>query len=113
MDDVLNYYEDLRLKTIDSNHWCYCEKNRLPYISINNYNHKYDNVFYDITNLSCDLNEISENVRRLYFSYLDFFLIPLLDVECLLDDNYFFNLYVKKEHTEYFAKQLFIYLVNQ
>lgn len=98
-------------KLLEVTDWIYCEINKLPYISINKYNHKYDNIFYDVTNISYNLENISENIKKLYFSYLDFFLIPVSEVEDLLDDYYFFNLYVKKEHTDFFAKQLFIYLL--
>lgn len=113
INNALIYYEDLREKQSNNLHWTYCERNKLPYISIRNYNHKYDNIFYDITNLPYDLSSISESVKSLYFAYLDFFMVPLMDIEELLDDYYFFNLYTKKEHTEYFSKQLFIYLKNK
>lgn len=113
MNGILNFYEDLRLKSSDNVHWNHCEANKLPYISIRKYNHRYDNIFYDITHLPYDLNTVSENIKGLYLSYLDFFLIPAGEIKHLLDENYFFNLYVKKEHTEYFAKQLFVYLINR
>ncbi len=113
MDNSLTYYADLRINPSDNFHWNYCQENKLPYICIQSYNHVYDNIFYDITDLSYDLNTISDNIKKLYLSYIDFFLIPWVEVEHLLDDDYFFNVYVKKEHTVYFARQLFIYLINQ
>lgn len=113
MNGILVYYEDCRLKQTNKSHWDYCEKNKFPYICVKKYNEKYDNIFYDVTNLPYDLESISENIKNLYFSYLDFFLIPVSEVDFLLDDYYFFNLYVKKEHTDFFAKQLCIYLLNK
>lgn len=113
MKEVSAYYEDCRVKQTGESHWIYCEMNKLPYISVKKYNEKYDNIFYDVTNLPYDLESISANIKNLYFSYLDFFLIPVSEIEHLLDGYYFFNLYVKKEHTDFFARQLFIYLINK
>ncbi|WP_459207113.1 hypothetical protein ACSMEV_02475 [Pseudomonas sp. MLB6B] len=91
-------------------HWALCEKNHAPYIQLRQAGSTYCNIFYDITNLRGDLEEISEQVKRIYLSYVDFCLIPYSEIEHLLDQYYFFNLWVKIEHAEAIAQQLFLYL---
>lgn len=39
----------------NSKHFEYCEKRHIPYISVSTHNHKYDEIFYDITNLDYDV----------------------------------------------------------
>lgn len=114
MGVYFNFYDDLRNENLSQNtdHWDYCNKNKYPYILIRSYNKKYDHIFYDITHLSHNLEEISDRVKKIYLAYIDFFAIPYIDVQNLFDEFYFFNLYIKKTHSEYISKQLFYYLLD-
>lgn len=94
-------------------HWEQCEKRRVPYIEISDDQEHYKRIFYDVTNLPADLEQISEDVKRLYRAYVDFYLIPPGDVERLFDEYYFFTLLVKAEHADTLAEQLFIYLCGR
>ncbi|MGF6592372.1 hypothetical protein [Pseudomonas sp. 2835] len=94
-------------------HWEQCERQQAPYIEISDINETYKNVFYDITNLAGDLEEISEAVKAIYTSYVAFYLVPQIDIEHLFEQYYFFNLIVKSAHAEIIAEQLHCYLSAQ
>ena len=94
-------------------HWLRCEKNKDPYIVISDYNERYKQIFYDISNYKIDLDEVSQSVQTIYKSYIDFFLISYSDVESLFDQYYFFNILVKSEHAEFIADALFDFLKNK
>lgn len=94
-------------------HWEQCEERHVPYIEISDGRKHYKKIFYDVTNLPINLEQVSEDVKRLYRAYVDFYLIPADDVEQLFDEYYFFNLLVKVEHADTIAEQLFIYLCDR
>ncbi|MBF8720931.1 hypothetical protein [Pseudomonas guariconensis] len=102
-----------RTSTTQKAHWEACEKRHVPYIEISDVNERYQNIFYDVTNLPGDLEQISEDVKKLYSAYIEFCLIPRSDVEYLFDQYYFFNLAVKSEHAQGLAQQLFVYLCEK
>lgn len=108
------FFEDKRGDVNDNpKHFEYCEKHHIPYIVVSTYNHKYDEIFYDITNLGYDLEEVSNKIKSLYTAYIDFLLIPYHEVQECFDQHYFFYFYVQKEHSDKLAKQLFKYLMEQ
>ncbi len=76
--------------------WDYCEKYKIPYISISPFNQKYDEIFYDITNLPYNLEEVSEQIQKIYKSYIEFYKIPYNEVMICFDYPYFFQFYVLK-----------------
>lgn len=94
-------------------HWYNCEKNKDPYIEISEYNELYMQIFYDISNYKVDLEDISESVKTIYKSYVEFILIPFIDVEFIFDQYYFFNIIVKREHAEFIADKLFNFLKSR
>lgn len=83
----IRYFDDNRI-TADSSHWDYCEQNHFPYISIASYNGEYDTIFFDLTVLD-RLDELSQSIKVLYVSYVDFFLIQYRDIQDCLDEHYF------------------------
>ncbi len=101
------YYEHTSKN--NQSHWEYCDQYKLPYICIKNYNHKYNEIFYDVTNLGWDLEKVSEKMRCFYKNYIEFFCIDEPFFHEQLFQDYFFNIYVYKEHTETIANQLFLY----
>lgn len=92
-------------------HWSYCIKNDIPFIRIIPAK-KYSKIEFDIF---CMLNfhELkktpSEFLINLYKCYAEFFRLPLNKFEYAGGSN---NLIftILKEHSEYFASQLFDYL---
>jgi hypothetical protein len=100
-------------KNDDASHWLWCERNKSPFISIEDVDGECSRVFYDVTNLSVSLEIISESVRKIYESYLSFFLISRSDAHAAADEHYVFSLIVKKEHAECVAESLFDYLSHK
>ena len=102
-----------------SKHWIYCEKNRIPYIivnnvnNVNNVNDSYVEIFYDVTNFNIDLESISTHIQSLILSYYDFFVVAPLIFENYTSQLYFFRFAVKEEHYICIVDQLFIYLLNK
>lgn len=107
-------FEDKR-ESVNNNskHFEYCEKHHIPYVVVSSYNHKYDEIFYDITNLGHNLEEVSNKIKTLYTAYIQFLLIPYYEVQECFEQNYFFYFYTQKEHTDKIARQLFNYLMEQ
>lgn len=96
--------------TNDNSHWLWCEKNKAPYISIEDLDAKYSRIFFDVTNFNIPLETVSNSLRKIYEAYLDFFLISNTHAYAALDDYYLFSLVVKKDHAEYAAERLFDYI---
>jgi hypothetical protein len=92
-------------------HWALCEKKRAPFIELNQINNKYTNIFYDITNYHISLEEISNDIKKLYLAYLEFFMFSDPVIDELYDQYYFFNLIVKNEHANFLAEKLYDYLL--
>ncbi len=102
----------LQNSPLDSEYWDYCNKEKLPFITVASLNKEYDEIFYDITNISNDLENISESVKAIFSSYNKFFNIPEYIIEPYNDQYYYFGFPVLKEHTECVANQLFDFLCN-
>ncbi|EDS4738668.1 hypothetical protein GYD59_004708 [Salmonella enterica] len=96
-----------------NNHWERCKKDHAPFIEISKVNRDYMNIFYDITDYNIDLEKISDDVKKIHSSYIDFFIISDAIVTDGYEQCYFFNLIVKQEHAEFFAAQLYDYLLNK
>ena len=94
-------------------HWSECEKYHAPFISIVNKNKEEVEVFYDITNItnSEEMERISNKVKELYNSYLDFLHLDTTSVQEYFDEHYFFKFKVKKEFYHILAEKLFDFLV--
>jgi len=92
-------------------HWKQCEKLHAPFIVISKFNDEYMNIFYDISNYNTNLDEISNDIKKLYFSYVEFFMLSDLSLEYIYDQYYFFNIIVKNEHSEFIADKLYDYLL--
>ena len=96
-----------------SKQWEFCEKEKYPYIVINNNHQNYSEIFYDITNISNDLEKISDDVKNISLCYSEFFCIPGYIAEEYQDQYYYFKFPVHKDHAEFIANQLFDYLYNK
>lgn len=96
-----------------SDHWNKCSELHAPFIKISRVDAAYSSVFFDITNFSVDLDEVSKDVKKLHVSYVDFFMCydPIMDQR--YDNHYFFELVVKYEHAEFIAAGLYDYLLNK
>jgi hypothetical protein len=91
-------------------HWHDCERNNNPYIEISEFSEMYMQISYDISNYKVELGNISDSVKNIYKSYIDFVMIPYSDVVFLFDQYYFFNIIVLREHAEFIADKLFYFL---
>jgi hypothetical protein len=96
-----------------NNHWQYCQKNKIPYVTIKRKNKSFFEVFYVITNTKLDLNIASDEIRDIYLSYAKFCLIPFFENESYLDKDYFFTMLIKVGHEQFFSEQLFDYLLSK
>jgi hypothetical protein len=91
--------------------WIWCEKNHAPFIELSKIHDGYVNVFYDITNYPIKLEEISNDIKNMYSSYVEFLMYSDPSIELLKDQYYFFNFIVKNEHAEFLATKLYDYLL--
>ncbi|MCO6514896.1 MAG: hypothetical protein J6589_10615 [Snodgrassella sp.] len=91
-------------------HWKLCEKNHAPFIELSNINNGYTNIFFDITNYHISLEEISDDIKKLYSAYIEFFMLSDPIIQETYDQYYFFNLIVKSEHANFLAENLYDYL---
>lgn len=96
-----------------SKHWEFCNERKYPFISISDVDKEYSEIFYDITNISNNLEEISESIKEIFSAYSRFFYIPGYILEKYSSQYYYFTFPVKKEHSEFIANQLFDYLHSQ
>ena len=92
-------------------HWIFCESNHAPFIVLSTINDKYTNIFYDITNYHLALEQISDDVKKLYSVYIKFCMLSDPVIQELFDQYYFFNLIVKSEHADFLAGKLYDYLL--
>lgn len=93
-------------------YWVQCEKKHAPFIELSKVNNEYTNIFYDITNYHLDLEEISNDIKKLYSAYIEFCMFSASIIEELYDQYYFFNLIVKSEHADFLANKLYDYLLS-
>ncbi|QTF07874.1 hypothetical protein HC231_07925 [Brenneria izadpanahii] len=103
-------YKDSKQK---NSHWKQCEKLNAPFIEISRINHEYMNIFYDITNYHINLEDISNDMKNIYLSYITFFMCNHPAIDDLYTQYYFFNLIVKYEHAEFIAEKLYDYLLSK
>ena len=96
-------------------HWAECEKNHAPFISVRPIGPEFAEIFFDVTNLSQRLEEISASVRNISRAYCAFFMLPAFVYADYLSDEdaYCFRIPVRLEHAEWFAGQLFHFLANK
>lgn len=73
----------------------------------------YKRIFFDITNHDLDLEEISKKVKSFYKTYMDFFILPIGDVEECLEQYYFFSMLVRPEHADCIASGLHDFLSHE
>ena len=99
--------------SLASQHWELCNKEKLPFITINSLDKYYSEIFYDITDINNNLEEISEFVKEIFSFYNKFFCMPGYITEKYNDQYYYFEFPVQKDHAEFIANQLFDYLQNQ
>lgn len=93
-------------------HWEYCQRYKIPYISVKSAGKNKAEIFYDITDLPVDLQEISEKVRTFYKAYHSFFLLNEYFGKKYEDNTYFFTFVVLSEHSNCIANQLFDFLMS-
>ena len=94
-------------------HWNYCVKNDIPFIRCIPAT-KFAKVEFDTITM-LDFHKISNSpsnfLMQLYDCYVEFFQFPKNKVACAGgSNNLIFTIY--KEHSEFFANQLFFYLVE-
>jgi hypothetical protein len=109
MDNEKFVYGDAAQSEISS-HWGRCEKNKSPFIIVQQKGKGYTGISYDITNYNIDLNNVSESIKSIYKGYMEFSLIPFCDVEDIFYSTYFFDLIVRNEHAQCIASMLYDYL---
>ncbi|MDR1795622.1 MAG: hypothetical protein LBR25_09535 [Erysipelotrichaceae bacterium] len=97
--------------TDEAIHWATCESTHTPFIRISQHSKQYKEIFYDITNYKADFSKISDNIKEIYRSYIEFWMIPYGDVAEVFDHPYLFTIIVKSEHAEKIAEALYDYLL--
>ena len=103
-------------KIEDSNkHWQYCMKNFIPHIVVSQNDNSYSNISYDLLPCLQELyylnGDVSDNILKMYDSYIDFFQIPENKLNaCGGQANLGFD--VKTEHTDFISEKLFDYLCD-
>lgn len=91
-------------------HWAFCNKEKLPFITIKTIDKDYSEIFYDITDIADNLEEISDFVREIFSFYHRFFCVPAYITEKYSDQYYYFAFPVQASHAELIANQLFDYM---
>lgn len=94
-------------------HWEYCQRYKIPYVSVKNIGKNKAEIFYDITELPVDLQSISEKVKTLFNAYQSFFLLDEYFGRNYQDQYYFFSFPILAEHSQCIANQLFDFLMNE
>ncbi|WP_312948949.1 hypothetical protein [Superficieibacter sp.] len=94
-------------------HWDRCEKGHAPFIELSNVNDMYVNIFYDVTNYRLDQEQTSEDIKKIYLAYLEFFSLSEPFIDDLFAQYYFLNLIVRREHAEFIAGRLYDYLLGK
>jgi|GEM_PF-453536 len=93
-------------------HWKTCEKNKAPFIIIDDKGEFYSELFYDITNIasSNQLELISDKIKTFYSSYVEFSCFDIAPLQKYFDEYYFFRFSIEKNCAESFGNKLFDYL---
>ena len=95
-----------------TDHWEFCNQNKYPFITINNIDNVFSEIFFDITNISNKLEDISNSIKDISYCYNKFFLIPSYILERYESQYYYFQFPVINTHAELIANQLFDYLLE-
>ena len=95
-----------------TSHWEFCNQNKYPFIIINNIDRNFNEIFFDITNISNKLEEVSNSIKEISSCYNKFFLIPDYITERYESQYYYFEFPVINTHSELIANQLFDYLLD-
>lgn len=93
-------------------HWEFCNQNKYPFITINNLDNGFSEIFFDITNISNKLEYISNSIKEISYCYNKFFFIPSYILERYESQYYCFEFPVINTHAELIANQLFDYLLE-
>ena len=93
--------------------WKICQKKHWPLITIEQTGKDYSEVSYDITDFKVDLYEVSEDIKRIYTAYINFFLIPYSDVSDMFESYYCFTIKVLNAHREFVGEGLHYFLLNK
>ena len=54
-------------------HWEFCNQNKYPFITINNIDRNFNEIFFDITNISNKLEEVSNSIKEIPIVIIIFF----------------------------------------
>ena len=95
-----------------TSHWEFCNQNKYPFITINNIDNGFSELFFDITNISNKLEDISNSIKEISSCYNNFFLVPSYILERYESQYYYFKIPVINTHAELIANQLFDYLLE-
>ena len=95
-----------------TDHWEICNQNKYPFITINNIDNGFSELFFDITNISNKLEDISNSIKEISSCYNNFFLVPSYILERYESQYYYFKFPVINTHAELIANQLFDYLLE-
>ena len=95
-----------------TDHWEFCNQNKYPFITINNIDNGFSELFFDITNISIKLEDISNSIKEISSCYNKFFLLPSYILERYESQYYYFEFPVINTHAELIANQLFDYLIE-
>jgi hypothetical protein len=93
-------------------HWETCERNKVPFIIIDDRGEFDSELFYDITNIarSDQLELISDKIKTFYRSYVEFSCYDIAPLQKYFDEYYFFRFSIEKKCIEIFGNKLFDYL---
>ena len=95
-----------------TSHWELCNQNKYPFITVNNIDRNFNEIFFDITNISNKLEEVSNSIKEISYCYNNFFLVPSYILERYESQYYYFKFPVINTHAELIANQLFDYLLE-
>lgn len=95
-----------------TDHWEFCNQNKYPFITINNIDNGFSELFFDITNISNKLEDTSNSIKEISSCYNNFFLVPSYILERYESQYYYFKFPVINTHAELIANQLFDYLLE-
>jgi hypothetical protein len=95
-----------------TDHWEFCNQNKYPFITINHIDNGFSELFFDITNISNKLEDISNSIKEISSCYNNFFLVPSYILERYESQYYYFKFPVINTHAELIANQLFDYLLE-
>lgn len=59
-----------------TSHWEFCNQNKYLFITINNIDRNFNEIFFDITNISNKLEEVSNSIKEISYCYNNFFFDP-------------------------------------